>query len=190
MGFCKARHELKADSVRELVQSSSLVRLVCESNSINRMNQQGEQRSDCGKLFPNWATDPKTVKVLSLREACNKIIHATDIRFDVVVPDAAMNPDEEGAYYQARLYLYGSKGTQRLARRAVVDRLCTMGRGCIQVVRLTSSDTRECSDGRAHPPRPSPLVSVTSALPAGLCHIFFGFFRPSLPLVSRTSFSD
>ena len=32
------------------------------------------------------------------------------IRFDVVVPDAAMNPDEEGAYYQPRLYLYGSKG--------------------------------------------------------------------------------
>jgi hypothetical protein len=69
-----------------------------------------DERSDCGKLFPNWATDPKTVEVLTLREACNKIIHATDIRFDVVVPDAAMNPDEEGAYYQPRLYLYGSKG--------------------------------------------------------------------------------
>jgi hypothetical protein len=69
-----------------------------------------EQRSDCGKLFPNWATDPDKVEVLSLREACNKIIHATDIRFDVVVPDAAINPDEEGAYYEPCLYLYGSKG--------------------------------------------------------------------------------
>lgn len=69
-----------------------------------------EQKADCGKLFPNWATHPKTVEVLTLREACNKIIHATDIRFDVVVPDAAINPDEEGAYYQPRLYLYGSKG--------------------------------------------------------------------------------
>lgn len=63
----------------------------------------------CGKLFPNWATDPKTVEVLTLREACNKIIHATDIRFDVVVPDAARNPDEEGAYFRPLLYLYGSK---------------------------------------------------------------------------------
>lgn len=68
-----------------------------------------EQRSDCGKLFPNWATDPKQVEVLTLREACNKIIHATDIRFDVVVPNAAVNPDEEGAYYRPHLYLYGSK---------------------------------------------------------------------------------
>jgi|SRR6266550_2891047 len=69
-----------------------------------------EDRSDCGQLFPNWATDPKNVEVLRLREACNKIIHATDIRFDVVIPDAAMNPDEEGAYYRPHLYLYGSKG--------------------------------------------------------------------------------
>lgn len=69
-----------------------------------------EDRSDCGRLFPNWATDPKKVEVLRLREACNKIIHATDIRFDVVIPDAAINPDEEGAYYRPHLYLYGSKG--------------------------------------------------------------------------------
>jgi hypothetical protein len=69
-----------------------------------------EQGSDCGRLFPSWVTDPKKVEVLSLREACNKIIHATDIRFDVVIPNAAINPDEEGAYYQARLYLSGSKG--------------------------------------------------------------------------------
>ncbi|MDA9529936.1 hypothetical protein ACM42_16215 [Bradyrhizobium sp. CCBAU 25338] len=69
-----------------------------------------EQKADCGKLFPNWATDPKKVEVLTLREACNKIIHATDIRFDVVIPDAAINPDEEGAYYLPQLYLYGSKG--------------------------------------------------------------------------------
>jgi hypothetical protein len=58
-----------------------------------------EQR-DCGKLFPGWATDPKRVEMLGLREACNKIIHATDIRFDVVPPNAAMNPDEEGAYFR------------------------------------------------------------------------------------------
>jgi hypothetical protein len=68
-----------------------------------------EPKSDCGKLFPNWAGDPKKVEVLRLREACNKIIHATDIRFDVVIPDEAMNPDGIGAYTQPHLYLYGSK---------------------------------------------------------------------------------
>ncbi|WP_439369627.1 hypothetical protein [Bradyrhizobium sp. DASA03120] len=65
---------------------------------------------NCGRLFPDWAADKSKVEVLTLREACNKIIHATDIRFDVEVPDGANNPDEEGAYYQPRLYLYGSKG--------------------------------------------------------------------------------
>jgi hypothetical protein len=69
-----------------------------------------EQKADCGKLFPNWVSDPDRVEVLNLREACNKIIHATDIRFDVVAPDATRNPDEEGAHYEPRLYLYGSKG--------------------------------------------------------------------------------
>jgi hypothetical protein len=70
-----------------------------------------EQKSDFGKLFPNWATDPEKVEVLSLREACNKIIHATDIRFDVVAPGAATNRiGQAGAYYQPQLYLYGSKG--------------------------------------------------------------------------------
>ncbi|MBB4261467.1 MULTISPECIES: hypothetical protein [unclassified Bradyrhizobium] len=69
-----------------------------------------DPKSNCGKLFPNWATDKSKVEVLTLREACNKIIHATDIRFDVEIPDAANNPDEEGAYYHPRLYMYGSKG--------------------------------------------------------------------------------
>jgi len=57
-----------------------------------------EQRSDCGTLYPNWAADKKASEVLRLREACNKIIHATDIRFDVVVPHATTNPDHKGAY--------------------------------------------------------------------------------------------
>ncbi|MGY8679071.1 hypothetical protein Q2941_14905 [Bradyrhizobium sp. UFLA05-153] len=72
-----------------------------------------DQRSDCGKLFPNWATDPDKVEALTLREACNKIIHATDIRFDVVAPGSTTNRiHEAGAYYQPHLYLYGSKGRE------------------------------------------------------------------------------
>jgi hypothetical protein len=67
------------------------------------------ERSDCGKLFPSWATDQKKVQVLGLREACNKIIHATDVRFDAVIPDAAVNPDEEGSYLRPYVYLYGTK---------------------------------------------------------------------------------
>jgi hypothetical protein len=44
-----------------------------------------------------------------LREACNKIIHATDIKDDLVIPDKAQNPDEEGSYVRPFLYLYGTK---------------------------------------------------------------------------------
>ena len=66
-------------------------------------------RSDCGKLYPDWAAEKNKVEVLKLREACNKIIHAVDIRFDEVVPEAPTNPDGEGAYLQPYLYLYGSK---------------------------------------------------------------------------------
>ncbi|MFB6421077.1 MULTISPECIES: hypothetical protein [Bradyrhizobium] len=89
-----------------------------------------DQNPDCGKLFPNWETDPNKVEVLTLREACNKIIHATDIKFDVVIPDAEINPDEEGAYYLPHLYLYGSKNRNdwraelsliHFARRGAVD---------------------------------------------------------------------
>jgi hypothetical protein len=63
-----------------------------------------------GSCFQTWRPIQRRSRCLPCGEACNKIIHATDIRFDVVVPDAAMNPDEEGAYYQPRVYLYGSKG--------------------------------------------------------------------------------
>jgi hypothetical protein len=67
-----------------------------------------EKNSNCGTLSPNWPK--RKIEVLKLREACNKIIHATDIRFDVVIPEEAHNPDEEGAYIRLRLYLYGQKG--------------------------------------------------------------------------------
>ncbi|OKO75935.1 hypothetical protein AC629_33370 [Bradyrhizobium sp. NAS80.1] len=95
----------KPEVTRILISCAAGLRI-----QFDQLGPKDEQSSDCGKLFPNWATDPDKVEVLSLREACNKIIHATDIRFDVVVPDAAINPDEEGAYYQPHLYLYGSKG--------------------------------------------------------------------------------
>jgi hypothetical protein len=97
----------KSEVTRILISCATGLRIRFDQRPQRPTN---DERSDCGKLFPNWVTDPKTVEVLTLREACNKIIHATDIRFDVVIPDAAINPDEEGLYYEPHLYLYGSKG--------------------------------------------------------------------------------
>lgn len=52
----------------------------------------------CGHLFDNWAKDKKHPKKLTLREACNKIIHATKINLDLVIPNKATNPDQKGTH--------------------------------------------------------------------------------------------
>ena len=70
-------------------------------------------RTDCGKLYPNWPRRKNVYEVLTLREACNKIIHATEINYDIIVPNRAHNYDYEGAYMRPRLFLYGLKGKQR-----------------------------------------------------------------------------
>jgi hypothetical protein len=54
---------------------------------------------DCGVLEQG-----KSVSGLSLREACNKIIHATKIRFDVDCNAAGQE------YVNPFIYLYGEKG--------------------------------------------------------------------------------
>jgi hypothetical protein len=62
----------------------------------------------CGQLFPDW---PKreAIEDLTLREACNKIIHATKIGRNVVDPDPGRNPDQIGVYLRPYLHLYGTK---------------------------------------------------------------------------------
>jgi hypothetical protein len=74
----------------------------------------------CGTLYPER---PKmTREDLTLREACNKIIHATRVSRDVVVPDATRNPDQEGLYRQPYLYLYGEKSGQAWrAKLSIID---------------------------------------------------------------------
>jgi hypothetical protein len=59
----------------------------------------------------NTTTAKRKSEVLSLREACN-IIHASEIKEDLVIPNRALNPDNEGAYLRPYLYLYGAKGKQ------------------------------------------------------------------------------
>jgi hypothetical protein len=72
-------------------------------------------KTDCGRLYRDWARKKRKVEALPLREACNKIIHATEIRFDVVSPRGHL-PNYPGSYIRPQLYLYGKKG--RLEWRA------------------------------------------------------------------------
>jgi hypothetical protein len=66
-------------------------------------------KTPCGELFDNWARDEKNTKELTLREACNKVIHATKINPDFFIPHKATNPDEKGSYMRPFLYLYGER---------------------------------------------------------------------------------
>jgi hypothetical protein len=69
---------------------------------------EGVSKRPCGQLFSDW---PKREQIedLTLREACNKIIHATEIRHNVVDPDPGYNPDQIGVYLRPYLHLYGTK---------------------------------------------------------------------------------
>jgi hypothetical protein len=62
----------------------------------------------CGELFSDW---PKTQKpeALTLREACNKIIHATKVHYDEVDPNPGSNPDQIGVYLLPNVYLFGKR---------------------------------------------------------------------------------
>ena len=57
---------------------------------------------DCGKLIEN-SGDERTETGLTLREACNKIIHAQKIRFDVEETETAQR------YLNPEIYLYGER---------------------------------------------------------------------------------
>jgi hypothetical protein len=61
----------------------------------------------CGELFVEWPT-PASID-LTLRETCNKIIHARKVNYDEVDPDPGYNPDQIGVYLRPYVHLYGKK---------------------------------------------------------------------------------
>lgn len=68
---------------------------------------------DCGTLF-NTDRNGTTKSGLSLREACNKIIHAKKVRFDVSETEAKQR------YLNPVIYLYGERQNGQ-AWKAVLD---------------------------------------------------------------------
>lgn len=95
---------LRAEVTRILTSCAIVLRIQLERYV--RRKESAIERLDCGKLFPNWKTNRKKGEVLYLREACNEIIHATDVRFGVMNPNAVM----KSAYLRPYLFLYGRKG--------------------------------------------------------------------------------
>jgi hypothetical protein len=75
----------------------------------------------CGRLFSDWPKrEPE--EDLTVREACNKIIHANKVHYNMVDPDPGYNPDQIGVYLRPYLHLYGTKsGHDWKADLSIID---------------------------------------------------------------------
>ena len=89
----------KVETTRILVSSAVALRIMFDRypKAFGKLPQR-----PCGVLYPKWPG--RTRDLLSLREACNKIINASDSKDDL-----ARHPDEEGSYVRPFVYLYGTK---------------------------------------------------------------------------------
>jgi hypothetical protein len=77
---------LRSEVTRILIFCAVALRIQSDQRQPHPRKPPSELNSDCGRLYSVWPADENAFEVLSLREACNKIIHATDFRFDVVQP--------------------------------------------------------------------------------------------------------
>ena len=71
-------------------------------------------------LWPNAAKRQR--EPLTVREACNKIIHATNVVEDEVPFDWRTNPDQRGLHVRPFVYLHGTKdGVDWRAKLSLVE---------------------------------------------------------------------
>src|SRR5262249_3798866 len=108
---------------RILVSSAVVLRMwLDQKHPQNHPRTFNNSKSNCGRLFANWPK--KKSEVLTLREACNKIIHA-----EKVYPDIVGFPEEydERYYQRPRVYLYGTKGRKSWRAELMIVRFVSWG---------------------------------------------------------------
>ena len=111
----------KAELLRILVSSAVALRILFDQKRDPREQRfETVSRKPCGFLWPNL---PKRQReVLTIREACNKIIHATDVIEDEVNSDWRQNPDQLGVYIRPFVYLHGTKdGADWRAKLSIIE---------------------------------------------------------------------
>ena len=107
-----------SEAIRILTTTSIALRILFDQHE--REFEEASKRH-CGQLFPDWP-NRETPEDLMLREACNKIIHATKVHYNVVDPDPDHNPDQIGVYLRPYLHLYGTKdGHDWKADLSIID---------------------------------------------------------------------
>ena len=105
--------------LRILVSSAVALRILLDQHP-RRFKSLKEK--NCGQMAMLGPKQKWTRQPLTLRGACNKIIHAADIKADWVVPDQSRNPDERGAYIRRFLYLNGTpREADWHAKLSIVD---------------------------------------------------------------------
>jgi hypothetical protein len=100
---------VEGECIRILTSTSIALRILFDQRDERLAGGRDEELDEfknghCGRLYANWSK-VKESEGLTLREACNKIIHATKINRDVADTDPGRKP----SYYQPFLYLYGKK---------------------------------------------------------------------------------
>jgi hypothetical protein len=113
------RHTYRDTEVTRILVSSSVMLRVWmdQEHPKNHPRAFDDSKSDCGRLFAEWPR--KKSQVLTLREACNKIIHAEQVYPDIVgFPDRG----DERYYIRPNRALYGTlRGKQWRAELSIVS---------------------------------------------------------------------
>lgn len=107
---------LRSEVTRILISTAIAIRIRIDQKE-KKLSK--ELKAPCGKLYPNLPS--RKSEPLTLREACNKIIHATKIRFDIEVPPSARYGHD--VYLNAPyLYLYGERNSEKWrAKLSIVE---------------------------------------------------------------------
>ncbi|MDO9468160.1 MAG: hypothetical protein Q7J36_12745 [Thiobacillus sp.] len=90
--------DVEEDEITRLLLNLAITARVIDDRQDRALERVG---SNCGQLEKNGGGDQQ-VEALNLREACNKIIHAKKIRFDV-------EEDAGQSYLNPFIYLYGEQ---------------------------------------------------------------------------------
>lgn len=120
--FARFGAHIDSDVVRDLqgeFEETEITRLLVSIAVSSRIMDDRDKRRtekftlECGRLIPDLSK-PETTEPLTLREACNKIIHASKFNWDAECLDKedARLPYPTTRYVSPRMYLYGKKGTQ------------------------------------------------------------------------------
>lgn len=123
------------EASRVLLQSATILRMLDDESEAEK---QERNMFYCGTL-----ETPNGTETLSLREACNKIIHGRKINFDILLTEAAH--ESFGPF----VYIYGAKGKLAWKAKISIRRYLTFAAGLLRARSLSEFLEWDKKNGRA-----------------------------------------